>query len=91
MLLLFGRIEVVIQHIDIVVHGAYVAAQRFDLVGQVEQALVGNHPFDPCQPRIEIVQLDLNRILLGRSRRAAAGRQCGQASHAHQRYAPLHG
>ena len=92
MLLLTRQIEVVIQDIDVVMHGAHVAAQCFDLIRQIEQALVRDHPFDPLQARAEILEFDLNRIFIRRhGGRAADQTQGGRANCTHQGNAANHG
>ncbi len=62
-----------VRDVDVVVHGPDVGAERLDLIGKVQEVLIRDDAFEPAEALIEVLQLELHRILVGR-RRGAPGR-----------------
>src|SRR6202034_482834 len=90
-LLFAPRFQGIAQLIDIIVHGAHVAAQGLELIRNVQQTLIGHHPLDTLETRIHLLQFDLHRIFVRRGRCATAQRPSKAGSAQDQLRTRLHG
>ena len=80
-LLLAHRLLFVLELLDAAPELPDIGLHLVQVLGQLDQALVGNDALDPSHPRIEIVELHLHRVVFSRGARTAPG---GQGCDAHE-------